>query len=137
MNQQPGRELDKQVAVIMGYDSFWQDKQTGEWYAFHPDHTNLEDERIPVPRYSTDGYAAWEAWEWLEATKPWKYKHVVMGLSNRGEGWGDPPKPSVIIYEPSDYPVWNIEREIEGDTYPHAICLAILASRELVDEPNK
>lgn len=126
----PGRELDKLVSEIMGYADFWQDRQTGEWYGYHPDHTNLEDERILVPQFSTDGYAAWGAWEWLEEVKPWKYKHVVIGSSNRG-GWGDPSKPSVIIFEPSDYPVWNIEKEIEGETYPHAICLAVLASRDI------
>lgn len=121
----PGKELDKLVAEAMGYGSFWLDKEAGQWYAFHPDHTNLEDERIPVPQFSTDGYAGWEALGWLEKNHPWEQ----VALSRRA---GHPCILELLSPATKNFPnSWGIEEIAVGETYPHAICLAILRSKKL------
>lgn len=113
----PGRELDKAVAEAMGYGNFWQDPQTGEWYAHHPNHTNLEDDRMPIPQYSAEGYPAWELWDWLEENNPFPW--ISMQRDNEGE-------PAVYHHNLN-----GGRREIaSGDTYPHAICLAVLRIAE-------
>lgn len=106
MNQQPGRELDKQVAEVMG--------------TIPP-----LDSMFAIKPYSTRVDMAMEAWEWLEKNNPWN-ESLIMGRLHRQQGFD----PFVGRYGLDDIIAW-------GETYPHAICLAVLASREIVNEPNK
>lgn len=113
----PGRDLDKLAAEVMGYADFWQDRRTGLWYGYHPDHTNLEDDRIPIPQFSTDGYAAWEAWEWLEKNT----LHYSLCLTR---AWND--EPAVFIMNGGVVDTLLAK----GESYPHAIALAVVAKKE-------
>lgn len=98
----PGRELDKLVAEAIG--------QKGS---------------IALP-YSTEMGAAWQAWEWLEENKPGGWEWVLLGLSSISE------KPAVQIMESRDntekegWLIWVVELETEGESYPHAIALAVV-----------
>jgi len=112
-----GKELDELVAKALGWRSeMYGSPQTLEngyrawyWGDFNP---------------STDIKAAWIAWEWLEKNHPWgprvflslcrSREHPTVRLSQRGE-WEE-----IVAY-----------REVIGESYPHAICLAVvLATKE-------
>lgn len=111
----PGRELDKAVAEAIGYSDFWQDSQTGEWYGMHPNHINLEDDRIPIPQFSTDAYAAMELIE--------QFRLVVRPVW-RGEGWVVGRFASLFGGNPNNWV--EVIGEATGETVPHAIALAAL-----------
>jgi len=111
-----GRELDKLVAEVMGR----------RVVAVEGDYVLATEPGKPydkLPEYSTDGNAAWEAWEWLEQNNPFD-ESLIMGRL-----WHPAPDeltaeftPFVGRYGLDDIVAW-------GDTYPHAICLAVLATR--------
>lgn len=118
----PGRELDKLVAEAMGYTSLKQGRLPGELYGHHPARSSSEDELRYVPHYSTDGKAAWEAWEWLEQNHPIikNGKHSIALGRLRGK--------EALVYTEYGGEVDDIIAT--GETYPHAICLAVLATKE-------
>jgi hypothetical protein len=93
----PGRELDAKVAEAMG--------------------------RLDVPEFSTDPDLAIEGWKWLEENNPWS--RILLGENGNG-------KPSVIVIEnwddgfPQYYDRAGENFAIPGESYSHAICLAII-----------
>lgn len=108
----PGRDLDKLVAEAMG--------QKG---------------RIALP-YSTDIGAAWIAWEWLEKNNPWLWEESLHAKAQISLGRGD-EKPSVFIHRTVDDYNFYIPGQsgsamrksnlyIPGESYPHAIALAVV-----------
>lgn len=76
--------------------------------------------RIP-PQYSTSSVKAIELFEWLEQNNPWDGS-LIMGRLFRQQGFG----PFIGRYGLDDVIAW-------GDTYPHAICLAILEVAKVIE----
>lgn len=109
----PGRELDAKVAEAMGWTEV---KNSGAYIGYiglHP----VKGENYVIPFFSIDAKAAMDAWEWLEKNKPWFW--VSLQRDNEGN-------PAVYRHNPNG----NRTEVASGDTYPHAICLAILATKE-------
>lgn len=116
----PGRELDKLVAGAMGWTNVDSEDYPGLGVVYRgfPPGKNISDF---LPHYSADWAAAGQAWEWLEQNHPWRtgewQEDICLGRNSTGQ-------PSVIILEmqldnkPNEY--------IMGQTYPHAIALAVV-----------
>lgn len=132
---QPGRELDRLVAEVMGYSNIhWTDTE----YGLHPFGTEPGGGQggVMLPFFSEDNKAAMEAWAWLEENHPWKYSGADKATILLGRNI--PGKPSVLIM--CDYWDGGIPTEayyselgnfhIPGNTYPHAISLAVKAAKE-------
>lgn len=135
----PGRELDRQVAKIFGWKE-WEFSNPGrdgqEAFRYKtlvpPEYDGSDSQRLSmiVPHYSTDIAAAWEAWEWLEShfrSAGYERPCLTEALDDEAD------RPSVVLRHRDEI----TETLAIGQTYPHAICLAVLASREAVNEPNK
>jgi hypothetical protein len=126
----PGRELDKAVAEAMGWEAseteMYGNQQT-LWYTKSGNRAWYGGDFRP----SVDIKAAMVAFEWLEQNSPWGQ----VALS-RSEG-----QPCVLQLLPpatKTFPhSWGIEEVARGESYPHAICLAVLASREVNNEPKR
>ena len=159
---QPGRELDRQVALVMGQaefaHDFYKETETQGPYGFEGvvNHCSKgcevygevenfdDDDKLCCPLYSTDMNAAMVAFEWLEKKHPWGLNGATLLL---GRLWVNSftRLPHVIVMRPPD--VWEAPYHLrpwvhpgdrnrivetdsnfafEGETYPHAICLAVL-----------
>lgn len=131
----PGREFDKVVAEAMGYADLRRGRLAGELYGHHPTRSKSKDELRYVPHYSTDTAASMEAFGWLEENHPWLYLDRWGGqkadlLLGRKDG-----KPAVYVmrsYWDSSNMDGGVNLAITGETYPHAICLAILEIKEWI-----
>lgn len=112
----PGRELDRLVAEAMGWTEVRASGVYIGYIGIHP-----KGENYVVPFFSVDMNQAMVAFGWLEKNKPWFW--VSLQRDNEGV-------PAVYRHGPN-----GDRREIaSGESYPHAICLAILAAKE---EANK
>lgn len=161
---QPGRLLDAQVAQVMGRLSdkvLAELKQRGVGV---PDEKDMDGRYIGsspwenVLRYSTDPAAAMEAWAWLEENHPWVEQGndwpwqqgikaaILLGKDYIGQE--DNPRPSVLVMQRAEW--WSFpDNEIEegtkegycfyipGDTYPHAIALAVAEAGKIIGGPNE
>lgn len=120
------------IAEIIGWKKEVFEGHGGETFAWYFDNRKVADAGWS-PFSSID--AAWPVWEWLEKNHPWLYlekdqkANITLG---RFEG-----KPSVIIWR------WDGVKEysegdqtysaaICGETYPHAICLAVLEANKAI-----
>lgn len=138
----PGRELDKAVAEAMGwtevspnpdYPKLARDDLEG----FVP--RDLSGFRLRVPNYSTDIAAAMKAWEWLEQNHPWAPSNLMLG---KGELWDEAGCKSTYycvfiangMWEADEWESPHLTPVSKGETYPHAIALAVLATREAANE---
>lgn len=110
----PGRELDYAVARAMGY---WTPEGESEDH-FVDDEDNL---LFICPHYSTDIAAAWQAWEWLE-------KNSGCGSVALFQDAGGPTVGVMRLYrDKRTGEIFDIaQKKWTGETYPHAICLAVL-----------
>lgn len=111
VKMKPGLELDKSTAQAMGWTQLKANERSGVvyWYGLRPGGT----EAGVIPGYSIDGVAAWKAWEWLEKNNPW----LRVSLQRDNEG-----NPTVYRHSPNGQRI----EVASGETYAHAICLAIL-----------
>jgi hypothetical protein len=122
----PGRELDKLVFEAMGGkvdttkrsiggNPTWIDKNGFQYY---------EGEYSP----STDIDQAMDLWEWLEKESPWG--QIALGRSK-----GQPCVLQLLPPVTKNFPhSWGIEEVATGETYPHAICLAVLEAKKEEEE---
>lgn len=97
----PGRELDELVAKVIGYPG-----------------------RIP-PRYSTSPIKVIELFEWLEQNHPWGPR-VYLSLCRGGVG---KESPTVRLSQIGEWEETVAYRQIVGESYPHAICKAVLLAK--------
>ena len=125
-----GRDLDRLIAEkVMDWGDFWTDPQGILLYG-NPPHNTIEDDRIPVPYYSTDMSAAWTIVEklrdmWTAATEPssgWQddFEHPFDDheFFERLHRWADRRWPWAFLY-----------------VTPHDICrAALLAYPGVVDK---
>jgi len=140
---QPGRELDKLVAGAMGQTDFihpsfeWAEEtlEDGDgWGDFVCPRCGASkgDTGPCVKHYSTSWEDAGQAWEWLEENHPWGLDAELL-LSR----WGQAMAPAVrvarthledgAIVENGKYFLCREQIvAIPGDTYPHAIALAVI-----------
>lgn len=105
----PGNELDEKIADIV-YPTWRDDFGKSDW--------------SDLPCYSTDIGDAWIAWEWLEKRRYYFWISLQRDNENR---------PAVYRHGISG----NRVEVASGETYPHAICLAVLACREASNEHEK
>lgn len=121
----PGRELDKLVALVFGWKE-WEFGNPGrdgqEAFRYKTlvppeyDGSDLQHLSMIIPYYSTDMRAAWRAWEWLEQYYTTGGVCLVRGLDSA---------PSVITLDRG-----CLDNTLAtGESYPHAIALAVLATR--------
>lgn len=103
----PGDELDEKVADIV-YPN-WRDN-FGK-----PDWSDL-------PHYSTKIGDAWKVWEWLEQNHPWGPR-VHLSLCRGGV---NRESPAVRLSQTGEWGEIIADREVVGESYAHAICLAVL-----------
>ena len=105
MTHKPGREFDALVAErVMGWPKAY-DAEADVWYSITADE---------IPRYSTDIAAAWE----------------VVGHLTQMPGFNSIDlriEPDCVIAEAW---IYSRAKTVEGDTAPHAICLAALKAQE-------
>lgn len=99
----PGRELDELVTKAMGLDIVDDD----DW---GPDGPR---------QWSTDPAVALEAWDWLEKHNPWPHSALYLGRHPDV----DSTPPGVIVSFLDD--IGNLKIWV-GETYPHAIAIAIV-----------
>lgn len=130
----PGRELDRLVAEVMGYYNFNQPLGPGTQY--FADKEGWGATIKCVPAFSTIMNAAMEAWEWLEQNHP-QGGTLILGKASEYDELGYPRngRPGVCRVT-SGWPCNNIEPVATGETYPHAICLAVLEASKMKIEPH-
>lgn len=126
----PSRELDARVAEAMGWT--WNNKT-----ATSPTGSrNARNEGDPwwwLPHYSSRIEDAWQAWEWLNESLPYDTIALLRDPETQ--------KPSVmatlVIEGPNTGEVFDFKQsKWVSDTYPHAICLAVLeVAKEKANEP--
>lgn len=110
VTMQPEDELDALCAVVMGLI-------TGPIVEIVGGKgINAKGDSILLPCVSTDDAFAMQAWAWLEENHPWKKDGDTLALMRYDD------KPSVCRLMGYDL----FETVAVGDTYPHAISLAIL-----------
>ena len=114
----PGRELDKLVAEIMGWAEVRQNpeypKFAIDWDGFTP--RDISGFRSRIPDFSTESAAAWAAREWLERYYTPGGVCLVRDLDN---------SPSVVTLDRGE-----LDKTLaRGESYPHAIALAVVATR--------
>lgn len=131
---EPGRDLDKAIAELMGYqvietdecngfDNFWLSKDGQNVFK---DENDFEEE---LPCYSTEIKAAWSVLEYLAETGHWtstvhfepdkEFYRVDMRA-------GDLNCPHKKPYDPKDGHGNSSIMDWDGTSAPHAICLAAL-----------
>lgn len=109
---EPGSKLDIAVAKAIG----WTNINGIEGFDINQTQSIVLD-------FSTSMNAAMVAFEWLEQHHPWGSR-IQIALCREFYS----KEPSVLIWEIGELGEVEAERSITGDTYPHAICLAILDS---------
>lgn len=123
-NLPPGRELDALVAEkVMGRQVTWEDSQEDDDQddCYFLDENGNYSWSACVPRYSTDIAAAWQVVEKLDLLGV----RLVPGHESYGEV-------SFSLGRRSDNGLWvlgddrSLEPGVEGESAPHAICLAAL-----------
>ena len=120
----PGRELDALVAEkVMGQtvrlaDDMGVDHDEGDFFVNKPDSKEPRwGHMLGLPHYSTDIAAAWAVVEKMQGLG-WTFQVDDVGFNDSTEG-----KWRVVLTEETkghDY------HPADGDTAPHAICLAAL-----------
>lgn len=137
---QPGRELDRLVAEVIGElmsshpGFYWQEYATesgdgGDGFSCPRCGKSVSDpdestEGDCYKSYSTHIEDAMEAWAWLEENHTWGL--IVLGRVDDG-------KPAVLeIITGSQFEGCSIEPIAVGDTYPHAIALAVKIKKEVM-----
>lgn len=132
-----GRELDRLVAEAMGQTDFghprfsWsevplEDGDGWDGWICPRCWTSEKDKENPcIKMYSTDIRKAMEAWEWLEQNNPWGQ---IAFSRSKGQ-------PCVLQLSPPftrNFPnSWDVEEITVGESYPHAIALAVIKASEV------
>jgi hypothetical protein len=130
----PGRELDKAVARVMGRVVL----------AVEGDYVLATSPGKPydkLPKYSTKIAAAWRAWEWLEKNHPWvDHRDLSTNSADICLGYNETIESPCIFVMRTHWdggmpgntePMWDYDNfAIPGESYPHAICLAVLETVE-------
>jgi hypothetical protein len=117
---QPGRELDRLVAEAMGwidvtpYGTDANDRYYRGWAGVRPGQ--IHSLTFAIPDFSTEWEFAGEAWEWLVKNHPWKPSNIFLTQYRQ--------QAQVVRLDISNK--WTAISE--GDTYPHAIALAVVAA---------
>lgn len=115
---QPGRELDIQVMRVMHRVNVANHLRLAVY-------SKVIDSGGDAPPFSTNLTVAMGAWAWLEDNHPWKGDTLALMRYDN--------KPSVCRL--MDYDM--IDTVATGDTYPHAIALAILEISKTTGGPNE
>lgn len=110
----PGRELDALVAEkVMG----WRvgERFDGDWYLMEPASGGMGGNPVPMrlEHYSTDIAAAWQLVE--KVGTGWLYLTLTQDSDRTSDYW------RAAFHRRTDAP-----DAVNGDTAPHAICLAAL-----------
>lgn len=135
----PGRELDKLVARVFGWKE-WEFGSPGrdgqEAFRYKTlvppeyDGSNLQHLNMIIPHYSTDIRAAMDAWDWLEKNNSWDKAGFFLGKVEEFDESGDKMQHLGVFLLKDDYVdmgvLYDLEKIAVGETYPHAIALAIL-----------
>lgn len=77
---------------------------------------------------STDSAAAMQAWEWLENNKPREWERIALIRD-------DDRIPAVVEIGDNcalETPGYYVVSLVIGQTYPHAICLAVVEAARLI-----
>lgn len=118
ITMQPGLELDIEVVKAMH-------RVNVKNYPDLSTYTEaIEKATGDAPPFSTNPTVAMGAWEWLEKNNPWKETSLMLGRDFFTE------KPAVIKWD-DPYSEWEAETIAEGDTYPHAISLAVVKAAKV------
>lgn len=115
----PGRELDAIVAEKIFKIEVCRNEKGG-WSEGPADYYDSYGEMIlsnPLKEYSTEIAAAWEVVDQLKTINPEFWFSISRNPPMQGDGWYVENGP-------------DRETIAEGETAPHAICLAALAALE-------
>ena len=129
-----GRDLDKAIAELMGYqvietdacsgiDNFWLSKDGQNVWS---DEHGFEQELLC---YSTDITAAWSVVDWLAKTGHWAatvHSEPTLDFFRVDLRAGDLNCPHNKPYDPKDGHGNSKVMDWDGTSAPHAICLAAL-----------
>lgn len=111
---EPGRELDEEIAKILGWTSV-------------EDGFGVRDRKMKsIPNYSTDWAAAGEAWEWLEENHPWEGLCLWLGHNC--------PDCTPCVFVTRENGKTDEDFYVFGQTYPHAIALAVVEAAKVIKE---
>lgn len=125
--REAGRELDVEVARLMGWVDFWEGRDEFREYlmAYPPNEQamGINAERVPVPPYSTDISAAWLVVDWMREHVP-DYHALRMETVPLGY---------MVAFYSHKNPLDRAGAFVAAETAPLAICLAVL---QAVGVPN-
>lgn len=123
----PGLELDRLAAEAMGWKGIERALILPHWWGWPPGQES--GIKCLVPQYSTGKGAVMEAFEWLEQNNPWGGAGLMVGKVEEFDDGGKVKRLGVFLLKDDciDMGVlYDLEKIAVGETYPHAICLAIL-----------
>lgn len=112
-DRNPGPELDAQVAELMGWARLPGDSDHPDGYWQSPEGETTPVEQLTLPPWSTNNAASWLVVEKMRE-QGWD---ITISWDRRFGAW---------IVQPWMAPDGDEELGANGDTAPHAICLAAL-----------